>query len=464
MQKRFRSRVQRRHDHPVIFLNIFTVRPDKITFDVHPVQGIIDPSYDIIIFHRHRSIRTGIDWEPFQGGQSLIADQDCRGILLFQIYQVLRICGKLPANLFCFPIGGVFLKIMAQKTLPVGLKRIMNGMPVPVHDTVCTGSQMAVRLQPQLPRIRCPARKSLRFRLQYEIIVLLQGSCHIAAKGNLRPRQRILGRMINIHSGHSQRACRVEMVDAWLNAVRISPPLKIEILGHKLVFSAILPDDPCLPLQEAIHQGSLVFLKLCAQASVDRSPHIRKILPRVDPIAPVVQTKFMVHRIQVILKLLPQILHKALLDIFSCRSIVLCLIVQLKTDHTATVRRVLHQLPDYTFRVKQIDRIGNVHNLTRPIDALSLFRRGKHLGIRLHHPCRHRIGGRSDDHGDPRLLHGVQNPLHMGKIKHPILRLTGAPGGFRDPHNIDPGRLHHLHIFFQTVHRKILLVICRPIK
>ena len=172
----------------------------------------------------------------------------------------------------------------------------------------------------------------------------------------------------------------------------------------------------------------------------------------------------MIHRIQVILKLFPQILHKALLDIFSCRPVILCLIVQLKADHTAAVRRVLHQLPDYTFRVKQIDRIGNVHNLTRPINALSLFCRGKHLGIRLHHPGGHRIGGRSDDHGDSRLLHGVQHPLHMGKIKHPILRLTGAPGGFRDPHDIDPGRFHHLHIFFQPVHRKILLVICRPIK
>ena len=48
------------------------------------------------------------------------------------------------------PVDVVFLEIVAQDPFPVGLKRIVDGMPVPVFDHVRAGGQMAVCLQAQL--------------------------------------------------------------------------------------------------------------------------------------------------------------------------------------------------------------------------------------------------------------------------------------------------------------------------
>ena len=120
-------------------------------------------------------------------------------------------------------------------------------MPVPVHHTVGPGRKMAVSTKPKLSLIRRPAWKSLRFRLQHQIIIMLQTTDHIPTKSNLRTGQLILGGMINIGSGNGQSLRNMQMVHIRLHSVRITSPLKIHIVSNKLVFSLILTDDPGLP-------------------------------------------------------------------------------------------------------------------------------------------------------------------------------------------------------------------------
>ena len=72
-------------------------------------------------------------------------------------------------------------------------------------------------------------------------------------------------------------------------------------MGYKLVFSSIFIYNISLPAEEFVHQSSLEFLKFCAKASVDGSAHIWKILPGVDSIAPVIQAKFVIQGIQIIM-------------------------------------------------------------------------------------------------------------------------------------------------------------------
>ena len=161
-------------------------------------------------------------------------------------------------------------------------------MPVPVHHAKRTGCQMAVCLQTKLPIIRCPARITLCFCFQNQIVVIFKTSDQVSAKGNFCTGQMILGRMINICSCYSQVLCTFEMVHIRLHAVGITSPLKIQIVSDKLIFSLIFGNNRCLPAKEFFHQTSLVFFKLRTQTSIDRATHIRKIFPCIDAIAPVI--------------------------------------------------------------------------------------------------------------------------------------------------------------------------------
>ena len=106
----------------------------------------------------------------------------------------------------------------------------------------------------------------------------------------------------------------------------------------------------------------------------------------------------------------------------------------------------------------------NVHDLPGAVNPPAILRHRQHIRVRLHHPGGHRVGGSADNHGNPRRLHGVHHPHHMAEIKHPRLGFTGTPGGFRNPHHIDPRRLHHFHVFVQTVTGHIFIVICHAIQ
>ena len=51
-------------------------------------------------------------------------------------------------------------------------ERIMNRMPVPVHDAVCTGGKMAVSLLAELALVWRPSWKSLCLGFHNKIVVV----------------------------------------------------------------------------------------------------------------------------------------------------------------------------------------------------------------------------------------------------------------------------------------------------
>ena len=83
-------------------------------------------------------------------------------------------------------------------------ERIMNRMPVPVHDAVRTGGKMAVSLLAELALVWRPSWKSLCLGFHNKIVVVFQRTNHITAKRDFRTGQIILGRMVNISSGDRQ--------------------------------------------------------------------------------------------------------------------------------------------------------------------------------------------------------------------------------------------------------------------
>ena len=217
-------------------------------------------------------------------------------------------------------------------------------------------------------------------------------------------------------------------------------------MGDKLIFPCILFHNIRLPLQIIIHQRSLKLLELRTKTSVNCSTHIRKIFPRIDPVTPVVQSKRLIHRIQIIVKLCSQVFYELLLHIFSRSVIIFCLIIQLEADHTFSVCRHFHQFPDHPFAIITIYRMCDIHDLTCPVDTRSLLCGCQYIRMRFYHPGRNRIRGRSDDHRDTGIFHCIQYPCHMTEIKHAFLRFTGTPGRLRDTDQIDPRRFHHRYI------------------
>ena len=270
--------------------------------------------------------------------------------------------------------------------------------------------------------------------------------------------------MVNIGSCNCQALGRMQMVYIRLNAIGISTPLKIQIMGYKLVFSSIFIYNISLPAEEFVHQSSLEFLKFCAKASIDRTTYIWKILPCIDSIAPIIQAKFIIHGIQIIMEFFTNIFHKLLLHIFASSSVIFRLIIQLETNDALSMCCTLHQFSDYTFRIEKVHRMGNIHDLTGAINTSSLYCLSQNIRMCLHHPGRHSIGRRTDDHIDSCLFHGIHYSFHMGKIKFSWLWLAGAPGRLRNSNGIDSCFFHHFHIFIQAVIRHILIIICCSVK
>ena len=89
------------------------------------------------------------------------------------------------------------------------------------------------------------------------------------------------------------------MVHIRLYTKRIISPLKVKILGDKLVFPFIFPHNICLPGQKFRHKAALEFLKLTAQTAIDGPSHIREILPGMKGIAPVIHAELPVHGLHI---------------------------------------------------------------------------------------------------------------------------------------------------------------------
>ena len=242
------------------------------------------------------------------------------------------------------------------------------------------------------------------------------------------------------------------------------PPLKIKVMCDKLVFPLIFPYKGCLPGQKFRHQAPLEFFKFTAQTAVDRPSHIGKILPGMQGIAPVIHAEFPVHGFHITLEFIFQVSNKCLLYASPCGPVIFCLIVDLIAYDTRSVLHMIHQFSYDTFTVKQIMAVGDIHDLSCPVDTPALFCHCHHIRMLFLHPGRNGIGWRAHDHVDTCLLHGIQNPVNVIKIKHSILGLQCAPGGFRNPHQIDPCLFHHCNIFFQSVIRHIFIIICHTVE
>lgn len=128
------------------------------------------------------------------------------------------------------------------------------------------------------------------------------------------------------------------------------------------------------------------------------------------------------------------------------------------------MRCAFHQLTYGPFCIKQIVWVRDIHILPRPIQVPASLGISQDFWVFLHHPCRHRISGRPDNHANPCLFHRINYPHHMGKVEYPILRLTSTPGRLCNPYHIYPCRLHHPHILLQPPIWQVFLIICRPIK
>ena len=132
------------------------------------------------------------------------------------------------------------------------------------------------------------------------------------------------------------------MVYIRLHAKGISTPFKVKIMCDKLIFSAIFIYDICLPAQEFIYQCPLELLKFCTKASIDSSSYIREIFPCIDAVTPIIQTKLMIHCIQIVVEFLSEIFYKLLLNIFSGSSIIFGFIIYLETNNTFSVCGTFH--------------------------------------------------------------------------------------------------------------------------
>ena len=230
-------------------------------------------------------------------------------------------------------------------------------------------------------------------------------------------------------------------------------------MSDELVLTEIWLHDLTLPHQEIRRQLPLEFCELRAKAGVDRPSDIRKIFPRIDPIAPVIKSEFRIEPIQISVKLLLQILHKGLLDVPSAGIVGLRLIIELHADHAGKSRALLHHLPDHPLRIKPVNRACDVHILAPPVPFRSLVRDCEHIRIFSDQPGRHRVGGRPENDGNARPVHRFDHPRHMMKVKDAVLRLAGAPGALPDPHHIHAGLFHQPDVLLQPLTRHILVIV-----
>ncbi len=362
------------------------------------------------------------------------------------------------------PIGSVFAKIMAQHPFPIGLAGVVQRMPVPVFHHIRPAGQMRKGQQTKLSVVGRPLGEALGLGLQHKIIILLQGSGQVPAKRCLRSRQSILGGMVNITSGNIQTFRRLKMIHIRLYPVRAVLPPEIKVVGNKLIFPFVLSDQSCLPSQEVRHQPSLKPLKFSSQTSVDGASHIREILPGVHRIAPVVQPELPVHLLHISMKLFLQINYKIPLHVFTGRAKMLGLIVNLIPYNRRMVLHMLHEPADHPLAVEKVSLIGDVHDLPGPVDPPASLSGHQNIRIPLCHPGGHSIGGRSHNHMYTGISHGIQHTVNMVKVKHTVLRLQSAPGGFRDSHQIHIGLFQHFHIFFQALKGHIFIIIRRTIQ
>ena len=307
---------------------------------------------------------------------------------------------------------------------------------------------MTEGLLTKLSRERSPTWITLCLCLKNKVVVLLQRTCHITTEGDLSAGQFILCRMVNIASCHGQRfSCNLKMIVCRLNAVRISAPLKIQIVCDKLIRTGIFFYNIGLPGQKLGNQSTAELVKFSAKTSVDGSTHIREIFPVIHTVAPVIQTKSRIHGIGASVKFFLQILYKRRLYVRTCGIIIFCLIIQLETDDAFASLADFQQFTNHALTVFQIVRVCDIHDLTCAVHTFALMCHCQNRRIHFYQPGRNRISRCTDDNVNACFFHGVQHLGHRGKIKLTFLLFVSAPGRFCDTDYVDTRCFHHFDVF-----------------
>ena len=107
---------------------------------------------------------------------------------------------------------------------------------------------MTERLKPKLAGIGRPLGKALCLCFDDEIIL---SSAHragqIATEGDLRAGQVILRGMVDVDTRDIERTRRREVIDFRLDAVGVSAPIEIEVLGDELAGPRMTANQSRLP-------------------------------------------------------------------------------------------------------------------------------------------------------------------------------------------------------------------------
>ena len=301
---------------------------------------------------------------------------------------------------------------------------------------------MAKGLQTQLSRKRRPLGEPLRLGFQYEVVLTLpERTGNGAAKGDFPPGQVLLTRVIDIDTGNIQRLRRRKMVDSRLHAIGVAAPFKIEVVGDELMRLGIFTYDVRLPGEVLGHLLALVAGERAGEAGVNGIFDRRKILPAIDAVAPVVQTKIFIQPGEIGI-LFPQAAHKTFLHIAADIIVMLGFVIQLPANNRRMVLHVRHQSADNLFGVAAKGRVDDIHDLPRTIFLLSVDGGDQNVRMFSRQPGRDGVSRRADNHRDPRFMHSVQHPVDMVEVILAFLRLQRTPGRFGNPHHVNARFAH----------------------
>src|SRR4051812_11357679 len=104
--------------------------------------------------------------------------------------------------------------------------------------------------------------------------------------------------MVNVNACNIKHLRCGEMIYLRLYAIRMTPPVEIKILGNKLLRLFVFAHDLCLPAQILSNQQTLELCKLSSKACINTAVNRRKIIPVIDPVAPVIKAENFIQAIQ----------------------------------------------------------------------------------------------------------------------------------------------------------------------
>lgn len=205
---------------------------------------------------------------------------------------------------------------------------------------------MTKRLQSKLSGIVQPAVVALCFRLQNQVVILLNGTADSAAERDLLAGEILCRRMINVKTCDGKRLSSSPLIDFRLQSERVVSPFIVKVLCNKLIGAAIFLYDGALPCEEIRYEFSLKLLIFGAQRAVDGTAHIGKVFPRVDTVAPIIQSEGVIQCIQIVIKFLFHVVNKFLLCVFAAGVVGFRFIVKLEADDMLVGRDFFHQATD----------------------------------------------------------------------------------------------------------------------